>query len=55
MTYRLMKRVIERGIENGDLDTAATMDKLDAFLAGDRITTEEYKELSAMVKGGGEA
>ena len=46
MAYNLMKRIIERG----DYDKKATMDKLDAFLAADRITAEQYKELSGMVK-----
>ena len=45
MAYRLMKRIIERG----GYDRAATMDKLDAFLAADRITTAEYQELVAMI------
>lgn len=45
MAYKLMKRIIERG----GYDKADVMDKLDAFLAADRITTEEYKELVAMV------
>lgn len=45
MAYRLMKRIIERG----GYDRAATMDKLDAFLAADRITTEEYQELVALM------
>lgn len=45
MAYKLMKRIIERG----GCDKDETMDKLDAFLAADRITTEEYKELVAML------
>ena len=45
MAYNLMKRIIERG----DYDKAATMDKLDAFLAADRITSEQYKELVGMM------
>jgi len=45
MAYKLMKRIIERG----GYDRAATMDKLDAFLAADRLTAEEYKELLAMM------
>lgn len=45
MAYNLMKRIIERG----NYDRAETMDKLDAFLAADRITTEQYKELVAMM------
>lgn len=45
MAYRLMKRIIERG----DYDRAATLDKLDAFLAADRMTTVEYEELVALM------
>ncbi len=45
MAYRLMKRIIERG----GYDKAATMDKLDAFLAADRLTAKEYKELAALI------
>lgn len=45
MTYNLMKRIISRG----GYDRAETMDKLDAFLATDRITTAQYKELVAMM------
>lgn len=45
MAYKLMKRIIERG----GYDRAATMDKLDAFLAADRLTAAEYKELVAMI------
>lgn len=46
MAYKLMKRIIERG----SYDRAATMDKLDAFLAADRLTTAEYQELVAMMQ-----
>lgn len=46
MAYKLMKRIIERG----DYDKEAVMDKLDAFLATDRLTTEQYKELAGLVK-----
>jgi len=45
MAYKLMKRIIERG----GFDRAATMDKLDAFLAADRLTTEEYQELVGLM------
>lgn len=45
MAYKLMKRIIERG----GFDRAATMDKLDAFLAVDRLTTEEYQELVGLM------
>ena len=46
MAYKLMKRIIERG----DYDKASVMDKLDAFLAADRLTAEEYKELVALME-----
>lgn len=49
MAYNLMKRIIERGLEKGDLDRDAVMDKLDAFLAADRITSEQYRELVEMM------
>lgn len=49
MAYNLMKRVIERGMKTGTLDREATMNKLDAFLAADRLTAEEYAELVAMM------
>lgn len=45
MAYKLMKRIIERG----GYDRTETMDKLDAFLAADRMTAEQYKELVAMM------
>lgn len=47
MAYNLMKRIIERG----GYDRTATMDKLDAFLAADRLTTEQYQELVALMGG----
>lgn len=45
MAYRLMKRIITRG----GYDRDEVMNKLDAFLAADRITAEQYKELMAMM------
>ena len=50
MAYNLMKRIIERDKKAGTLDKAATMDKLDAFLAADRLTTAQYQELVGMVE-----
>lgn len=41
MTYRLMKRIIEKG----GYDRESTLLKLDVFLMADRITPEEYQEL----------
>lgn len=45
MAYKLMKRIIERG----DYDREITMNKLDAFLAADRLTAAQYQELVAMI------
>lgn len=45
MAYRLMKRIITRG----GYDRDEVMNKLDAFLAADRIMAEQYKELTAMM------
>ena len=47
MAYKLMKLVILRG----GYDKAEIMDKLDAYLAFGRITTEQYEELAALVNG----
>ncbi len=47
-TYTLIKYVILRGNYNN----ADMMDKLDAYLAADRITVEQYKELMELVNGG---
>lgn len=47
LAYKLMKRIIERG----GYDKADTMDKLDAYLADDRITVEQYQELVQMMEG----
>jgi hypothetical protein len=46
MAYNLMKRIILRG----GYDKDDVMDKLDAFLAADRITTAQYQELVALMK-----
>lgn len=45
MAYKLMKRIITRG----GYDRDEVMNKLAAFLAADRITAEQYKELMAMM------
>ncbi len=46
MLYRTLKRMIERGnIEN-------MTEKLDIFLAANKITVEEYEELTNMMKKG---
>jgi len=46
MTYLAMKKIIEAG----NFDKDDIMAKLDIFLAGDRITKEQYKELVALTK-----
>ena len=47
MAYKLMKRIIERG----GYDRDDVLNKLDTFLAADRITTEQYEELIALMGG----
>lgn len=47
MTYKLMKRIIQKG----GYDREATLQKLDVFLMADRITPEEYQELVEMMGG----
>lgn len=49
MAYKAMKSVITNGITNKNLDTTDVKNKLDVFLAGDRITIEQYNELLVMV------
>lgn len=44
-----MKRIIERDKKAGTLDREAIMDKLDAFLAADRLSAEQYKELTDLL------
>ncbi len=51
MAYKLMKRILARG----NYDRAATMDKLDAFLAAGRMTVAEYQELVALMDTEGES
>lgn len=48
MAYNLMKRIILRG----RYDKNDVIDKLDAFLAADRITTAQYQELVELMNGG---
>ena len=48
MLYRTLKRLIERG------QTVGMAEKLDIFLAADKITMEQYAELSAMLAPAGE-
>lgn len=50
MTYKLMKRIIQKG----GYDYEATLLNLDVFLMADRITVEEYQELVELMNGGAE-
>lgn len=52
MAYKLMKRIIENAKKDGTLEEkkSGIMDKLDAFLAADRLTAEEYRELVALME-----
>ena len=43
MLYRTLKRMIERG------NTEGMTDKLDIFFAADKITVEQYDELTALL------
>lgn len=43
MLYRTLKRMIERG-QTGGLER-----KLDIFFAADKLSEEEYRELSGML------
>ena len=45
MTYTYCKSIIERG----NYDAQEMKDKLDVFLLNDRITQEEYSELTKMI------
>lgn len=47
MAYKLIKVVILRG----GYDEKEIMDKLDAYLAFNRITLEQYHELAKLVEG----
>ncbi len=43
MLYRTLKRMIERG------KTAGMAAKLDIFFAADKLSAEEYQELTALL------
>lgn len=43
MLFRTLKRMIERG------NTEGMSEKLDIFLAADKITVEQYEELTGML------
>ncbi len=44
MLYRTLKRLIQRG------QTAGMAEKLDIFFAADKLTQEEYTELTGMLE-----
>lgn len=44
MLYRTLRRMIERG------QTEGMENKLDVFYAADKLTAEEYNELTAMLE-----
>ena len=46
MVYKLMKRILERG----NYERADMQKKLDVYLAFNRITQEQYEELSAFIQ-----
>ena len=46
MVYKLMKRILERG----NYDKADMQKKLDTYFAFNRITQEQYEELSAFMQ-----
>ncbi len=45
-TYKTLKRVLE----NDNKNNAVTLEKLDVFLIGNRITEDEYKELVQLLE-----
>ena len=45
MTYTYCKSIIKRGNYNAD----EMLDKLDVFLLGNRLTKEQYTELTSMI------
>jgi len=51
MAYNLMKRIILNAKKEGTLEEkrAGIMDKLDAFLAADRLTADQYRELVGLM------
>ena len=53
LAYNLMERLIKRAIKKGELEKkrAEYLNKLDAYLAADRMTSAEYAELVAMMGG----
>ena len=53
MAYNLMKRLITAAVADGTIEEKRDgyMDKLDVYLAADRITTKQYEELVNMMGG----
>ena len=51
MAYNLMKRIINTAKKDGTLEEkrAGIMDKLDAFLAADRLSADQYRELVGLM------
>ena len=51
MAYSPMKRIILHAQKDGTLEEkrAGIMDKLDAFLAADRLTADQYRELVGLM------
>lgn len=45
MIYKLTKKVIE----SGNYEYQAMLNKLDVYLLGNRITSEQYNELKGMM------
>ena len=43
MSYRMCKRMIDRG------QTAGLAEKLDIFFAADRLTADQYQELTQLL------
>ena len=48
-TAKLCKKVIEKDKQKGTLNVDEMTEKLDVFLLNDRITDEEYNELTALM------
>lgn len=46
MTYGYLKKIIARG----SYDAEELKDKMDVFLLADRITDEQYKELTGLIE-----
>ena len=51
MAYNLMKRIINTAKKDSTMEEkrAGIMDKLDAFLAADRLTADQYRELVGLM------